>query len=85
MRVEKSMAAGMNEVVAVVAISQWRVGHRNTIFTIVFSDGERRPCVTGNAVDFVRYPPGKGPFDVVAVIPHEGRRDGSLVISPDWY
>ncbi len=56
-----------------------------TIFTVVFADGVRQPCVTGNAVDFIQYPIGKGPRDVVAVIPHEGRRDDSLVKSPQWY
>jgi len=56
-----------------------------TIFTIVFADGVRQACVSGNAVDFIRYPLGKGPKDVVAVIPHEGRRDNTLVNSPDWY
>jgi hypothetical protein len=29
----------------------------------------------GNAVDFITYPSGKGPSDVVAVYPHEGRND----------
>jgi hypothetical protein len=56
-----------------------------TIFTVVFADGQRQACVTGNAVDFIRYPPGKGPSDVVAVISHEGRRDDSLVKAPPWY
>jgi len=57
----------------------------NTIFTVVFANGFRQACVTGNAVDFIRYPPGKSPKDVVAVIPHEGRRDDSLVKAPEWY
>ena len=56
-----------------------------TIFTVVFANGFRQACVTGNAVDFIRYPPGKSPKDVVAVIPHEGRRDDSLVKAPEWY
>lgn len=56
-----------------------------TIFTVVFADGVRQGCATGNAVDFIQYPIGKGPKDVVAVIPHEGRRDDSLVKSPHWY
>ena len=56
-----------------------------TIFTVVFADGVRQACATGNAVDFIHYPIGKGPKDVVAVIPHEGRRDDSLVKSPHWY
>jgi hypothetical protein len=56
-----------------------------TIFTVVFADGQKQACVTGNAVDFIRYPPGKSPNDVVAVLPHEGRRDDSLVKAPEWY
>jgi hypothetical protein len=56
-----------------------------TIFTLVFADGSRQAYGTGNAVDFIRYPNGKGPKDVIAVIPHEGRRDASLVKSPEWY
>jgi hypothetical protein len=56
-----------------------------TIFTVVFADGVRQACASGNAVDFIRYPTGKGPKDVVAVIPHEGRRDTSIVKSPEWY
>jgi hypothetical protein len=56
-----------------------------TIFTIVFSDGSRQACVTGNAVDFIRYPPDLGPEDVIAVLPHEGSRDDSLIRSPEWY
>jgi hypothetical protein len=56
-----------------------------TIFTVVFADGLRQAYVTGNAVDFILYPTGKGPKDVLAVLPHEGRRDDSLVKSPEWY
>jgi hypothetical protein len=56
-----------------------------TVFTVVFRDGERQACVTGNAVDFIRYPIGKTSADVQSVIPHEGRRDDSLVKSPQWY
>lgn len=64
---------------------QGESGMGYTIFTIVFADGTRQACVTGNAVDFVRYPSGKTPKDVVAVMPHEGRRDDSLVRAPEWY
>ena len=56
-----------------------------TIFTVVFKDGERQACISGNTVDFVSYPPGKSPIDVVAVIPHEGRRDGSSISGPDYH
>jgi hypothetical protein len=56
-----------------------------TIFTVVFDDGVRQAYVSGNAVDFIQYPIGKGPRDIVAVLPHKGRRDDSLVKSPEWY
>jgi hypothetical protein len=65
--------------------SQGESGMGYTIFTVVFGDGQKQACVTGNAVDFIRYPPGKSSKDVVAVIPHEGRRDDSLVKAPEWY
>lgn len=55
------------------------------VFTVLFADGQRQACVSGNAVDFIRYPAGKGPQDVVGVIPHEGPRDSSLVKGPEWY
>ena len=51
-----------------------------TFFTVVFADGSSESYVTGNAVDFIRYPGGKGPADVVRVIPHEG----SANISQPW-
>lgn len=56
-----------------------------TIFTVVFSDTTKQVCISGNAVDFVQYPPGKGQGDVVQVIPHEGHNDKPLVDAPIWY
>ncbi len=55
-----------------------------TIFTVVFSDGSRQAYVTGNAVDFIRYPGDKGPADVVKVLPHEGRNT-EMVKAPEYY
>ncbi len=55
-----------------------------TIFTVVFADGYRQAYGTGNAVDFIRYPDGKGPADVAEVHPHEGR-NLNPVRPPDWY
>jgi hypothetical protein len=55
-----------------------------TIFTVVFSDGTNQACATGNAVDFIRYPEGKCPSDVIAVRPHEGR-NAEPVSAPHWY
>jgi hypothetical protein len=55
-----------------------------TIFTVVFADGSRQAYSTGNAVDFIRYPEGKGPNDVVDVLPHQGR-NAEPVNSPEYY
>ena len=55
-----------------------------TIFTVVFTDGTKQACSAGNAIDFVRYPPGKGPGDVVSVLPHEGRNADPLVTVPHY-
>ena len=64
---------------------QGESGMGYTIFTVVFSDGSRQACVTSTGVDFIQYPPDKGPLDVTAVFPHEGRRDDSLVKAPASY
>ena len=52
------------------------------IFTVVFTDGLRQAWGGGSAVDFIRYPPGKGPADVAQVIPHEGRNDPNIMTRP---
>jgi hypothetical protein len=51
-----------------------------TIFRVVFADGSRQAYGTGNAVDFIRYPDGKGQSDVVDVLPPRGtkRRTSNL-------
>lgn len=43
------------------------------VFTLVARNGQRIPCLTGGAVDWVQLPDGLVPGDVVDVIPHEGR------------
>jgi hypothetical protein len=55
-----------------------------TIFTVIFSDGTRQAYSSGNAVDFICYPDGKEPNDVVAVLPHEGKY-AQPVAAPDWF
>jgi hypothetical protein len=55
-----------------------------TIFSVVFADGSRQAYGTGNAVDFIRYPEGKGQSDVVDVLPHEGR-NAEPASSPEYY
>jgi hypothetical protein len=63
---------------------QGESGMGYTIFTVVFSDGSRQAYVTGNAVDFIRYPEGKGPADVSKVLAHEGR-NAEPVAAPQYY
>jgi hypothetical protein len=55
------------------------------IFTVVFDDESRLPFVSGNALDFIEYPPGKGPANVVDVVPHEGRNEPSPRKAPEYY
>jgi len=55
-----------------------------TIFTVLFKDGSRQAYVGGNAVDFVRYPEGKGASDVSDVLPGEGR-NAEPVRTPEFY
>ena len=43
------------------------------IFTVSFLDGTTRAYLTGNAVDFLEYPEGKGSKNVLGVLPHVGR------------
>lgn len=54
------------------------------LFTVIFDDGTRQVCANGGAVDFIRYPDGKGPSDVVKVVPHEGRGE-KWVWGPDYF
>src|SRR6266404_3576589 len=55
-----------------------------TLFVVVFSDGTRQAFLTGNAVDFIEYPQGKGPQDVTAVLPNEGRNDPGRREAPNY-
>ena len=43
------------------------------VFQLVLRNGRRLDCSTGNAVDFIDWPPGTGPHDVVELVPHQGR------------
>lgn len=67
-------------------------GMGHTVFTVVFKTRipflqRRKTYLTGNAVDFIAYPLGKGPQDVVSVLPHVGRRSASLArrVQPKYY
>jgi hypothetical protein len=54
------------------------------VFTVVFSDGTNQPYFTGGAVDFIKYPAGKGMKDVADVLPHVGR-DQNPERAPKYY
>ena len=54
------------------------------VFTIVFSDGFRQAYQTGNAIDFVQYPAGYRPIDIVDVLPHAGR-EASHLFGAEYY
>jgi hypothetical protein len=58
------------------------MGGTNSI--VVFADGTRQAYGAGGVVDFISYPTGKGPADVVGVLPREGRGD-TLIAVPDHY
>jgi hypothetical protein len=71
-----SLAASPSRLPAQFANQLYQAGESGMgyqIFTLAFSDGTEQAYVTGNAVDFVEYPEGKGPSDVVVVLPHVGR------------
>jgi hypothetical protein len=60
-----------------------------SLFTVIFkSDNSSvqssQAYVTGGAVDFIDYPEGKGPTDVVRVLPHIGRESKHLD-GPKYY
>jgi hypothetical protein len=42
-------------------------------FQLVLSDGRTLAVETGNAVDFLDWPSGVGPTDVIDLVPHAGR------------
>jgi len=56
-----------------------------TFFTMVFDDGTRLGTYGGNVIDIVDYPPGKGPENVVEVLPYVNRQDPNYVTRPKFY
>lgn len=55
------------------------------VFTVVFRDGAEQAYITGNAVDFLQWPPQLGPTDAARVIPHKGRHAPHLAGAPyEW-
>jgi hypothetical protein len=54
------------------------------LFTVMFDDSARLAIVAGNAVDFIEYPAGKGPQNVVDVLPHVGRDSPDLHRAPAY-
>ena len=56
------------------------------VFMLIFADGEHRTYVTGNAVDFVPFPAGKTPHDIIDVRPHKGDRRAAVPgLDDSWY
>jgi len=55
-----------------------------TIFTVNFRDGTQQAFGTGNAIDFVDYPPDQSKETVVGVIPHVVRNDAARRSAPDY-
>jgi hypothetical protein len=43
------------------------------VFIVQFRNGSARAYLLGNLIDFIDYPEGQGPDDVVNVLPHQGR------------
>jgi hypothetical protein len=55
------------------------------IFTVVFDDGFRLPVLSGNAIDFIDYPPGKSQRNVVDGLPHIGQNQPNLCRAPSYH
>ena len=60
-------------------------GMSYTIFTVEFADGSSVPIVTGNAIDFIDYPPGQSKDTVVKVLPHVGRDAPKIRRAPHYH
>lgn len=54
------------------------------LFVLVFDDGSHQAYGSGNAVDFIEYPPGKTAANIVKVVPHEGRSSRNRMVPPDY-
>ncbi|MEO0908622.1 MAG: hypothetical protein AAFY07_13985, partial [Pseudomonadota bacterium] len=54
------------------------------LFKIIFADGREQAYSSGNAVDFIDYPPGQFPSTVVGVLPHAGRGEPNCRYGPDY-
>ncbi len=48
------------------------------IFTVQFRDGFEQAYLLGNLVDFIDYPQGRSPDDVVNILPHKGRNSNPI-------
>jgi hypothetical protein len=60
-----------------------------TVFTVVFEGAvpslrSQHAYVAGGAVDFIDYPEGLGPKDIISVLPHVGR-DSDYSNAPEYY
>jgi hypothetical protein len=55
------------------------------LFELEFADASTQAYLTGNAVDFIPYPPGKSGADIVALHPHHGRDQHYLNGDDYWW
>jgi hypothetical protein len=55
------------------------------LFTLRFRDGSSASFASGNAVDFVDYPPGQSAATVAEVIPHGRGFDPDRKVAPDYW
>ena len=53
-------------------------------FALTLQDGRVVFCESGNAIDFVDWPVGASPDDVVSVTPHAGRERPDRIGTPDY-
>src|SRR5262249_13038632 len=59
------------------------MGYR--VFSVRCRDGTVQAHISGNAIDFISFPPGKSAADIAEVFPHEGRNDPRALQAPDYF
>jgi hypothetical protein len=90
-----SVAESPSRLPALFANELYKAGESGmgyTVFTVVFKTAipflrRRKTYLTGGALDFITYPFWTEPKDVIAVLPHVGRRSASLAkqVQPKYY
>src|SRR5207302_2791199 len=54
-------------------------------FLLELRDGRRFTCLTGNAVDFLAWPPGVSPEDVVDLVPHSTADADGVIAAAQYF